>query len=140
MRGGDLDNTPNPRWLVTLDAVVGDYVLEKPRLKRMSTYVEEIAPLCKTNLLRLWQYTLKIPVDMDLVFTNNDETFAEQVWDYLDNRLTNPFHGFLWFPDRETLARQLAYRPDVVMVADLNERFGHYGTKGIAIERLLSGR
>lgn len=137
MQRGDLDNRLPPRWLFVFEGVIGRVPAERAadyrRAMRWSRFKRaancfEIEPHVQKVI---WDLTWRRDYRFDIV-TFLGAGFAEA----LEVRLTReslPFSN-LWPVTEETLAKRLAFMPDVMYVIHANpSRLLTYGNRGLLV-------
>lgn len=137
MQGGDLSNRLPPRWLFVFEGVIGFLPEERAtefklsvRFKRWRRAANcfEIHPHVQKVL---WDLMWRRDYRFDIVTFLGDE-FAEA----LEKRLTReslPFSN-LWAVTEDTLAKRLAYMPDVMYVIHGDTaRHLSYGNRGLLV-------
>jgi hypothetical protein len=83
-----------------------------------------------TSLLRLYLFTTKAGVTLEVVSFDLSDDELSKVMDTLDNMGTNPFRYFSSYESVNHLVSELPYRPEVLGVVDVDSRllrYGHWG-------------
>lgn len=139
MKGNDLDNAPTRRYYVLSDVVF----LKKSSLEREQSFLKKFLRHKITwmpdlaSLSRLWKFSEKHGVRLELVFVGDDAKDAVELWEVLDKGSANPFSDWVGFEHHEDIARSLAYRPDLLGVVDVPERVAMYGGRGMLAEGMV---
>lgn len=135
MEQGDLSNEVSPRLMVTYDVVTEDAVREK-RFLGVAYGITTRRTFDVVSLNRLWVYTRRLPLTLELVNFGVDDVAALSRLDELDRKYVNPFNISTGWQDVGELLAALPYRPDVIGVLDIEERRAHYGHRGIGMDYL----
>lgn len=133
MQGGDIANTTAPRLLVTYEALTTEAREDKTflGLKTGSKTRRVIDPVATT---RLWRYTQRIPLVVEMVNFGVDEEEAQRRLDLLDARGANAINVSSVYTGISDLVEDLPYRPDVLGVLDRPENLARYGRRGIDVD------
>jgi hypothetical protein len=135
MQGGDISAEVPPRILVVFEGLIGLLPGRKAEaqfaLYRRTHRYAKAAALFELNdaaVRRIWDMTWRHRHAVDAV-TFLGEEFAEPLRDVMDREQV-PI-GHLTVTEPHLLARELAYRPDIVAVYDANPANAlTYGAKG----------
>lgn len=136
MRGGDLDNSVVPRFMVTLDALCSDKKLPKKTWRKSWESIARETPIEPLALGRCWRTADKMNVRFECVVFGQPHEYAEALEDQLDRMGAHPIVWVSVYISPETLRSTLAFRPDVVAVVDVRERSLFWGSRGYAMEDL----
>jgi hypothetical protein len=85
-------------------------------------------------LNRLWQFTSRNEVTLELFDLECSEDDMQTVIEDIDRIGTNPFRWVSAYKDVQTLVSELAYRPEVAGVVDIPSRGLMYGSHYYAME------
>lgn len=114
--------------MVHLDVVVS----ERPEVTRLLG----IVPVVRTRsfydravLNRLWLFTSRKAVSLELFDTGCSQDDMDAVVEDLDRIGTNPFRWASAYPDLQRVVDELAHRPEVAGVVDVPSRGLRYGSR-----------
>jgi len=129
MLNGDISNEGPKRILVAESLIV----MKQPRLEKKF----KVFPSIKYDVLydrimlnKLWQYTTKHEVTLELISFEHDYDQLGEIYEKLDSAGLNPFRGYSYYKSPGKLAKDLAFRPEVVGVLDPENQL-RYGSKGL---------
>lgn len=128
MQGGDIDNGTPKRVLVHLDILVQ----ERPEVTKFLGIVPVVrsrAYYDRLVLNRLWQFTSKSGVNLELFDTGCTEDDMSAVMEDLESFGTNPFRWARTYDSITQLMDDMPYRPEVLGVVDVSSRALMYGSK-----------
>lgn len=135
MEHGDISNASSPRLMVSYELVT-QTTFTTNKFLGLTTGITTRRVFDVVALNRLWYYTSRSAVTLELINFGVDQTEATARLDELDTHFVNPFnHSTAWSGIDELLAT-LPYRPDVIGVADIPERQARYGLRGMGIDHL----
>ena len=148
MEGGDISNLSTPRMWVLEDVVLSREVVlvsEPPKKRwwsRKAPEVQDTAIVVQAAPLSLlWRHAQQWEssgMRMELVHIG-DANREEEILDLLDRYGSSPVSAVISFPTLVAVADHLAYRPDVLNVVDVDDRFMRWGGRGMTL-RDLGGR
>jgi len=135
MYKGDIANDIPRRVLVTYEAVTLEYQIDK---KFLGVKTGEVTRrrFDRVTLNRLWRYTSKSGVGIELVNLGADDEDLAVRQQELDQLGTNPINYLSHYRDMGDFLEELPYRPEVLGVLDTPDRQGMYGSRGIGMEHL----
>jgi hypothetical protein len=138
MYKGDISNELPKRFLVHLDVVV----TSTPEIKKVFKVIPQIKYKTEYNMAALSRFYLhasKVGDTLELVTTDKNLEYVQEVVDYLDKVGTNPFRYSTAYESIEHLVSELPYRPEVVGVVDIPQRLLRYGHWGYTFADLFGG-
>lgn len=145
MEGNDLSNMSTPRTWVIEDVVlsrepviaVSDQKARWWRRKAPQTPQEAVVvqPAPVSLLWRWGQRWAASGMRIELVHVG-DEAKGEEILDLLDRSSSSPFTGVIAFPTLVAVVDALAFRPDVLHVVDVDDRFMRFGGRGMPLRDL----
>lgn len=135
MQGGDISNVTAPRLLVTYEAL-SEEKTDTKKFLGFTTGTTTRRDLNPVALTRIWRYTQRLPVIVELVNFGVDQQEADRRLEQMDRRGTNPVNYSVVYDDVEELIGDLPYRPDVLGVIDVPENQSRYGSRGMGMEHL----
>lgn len=135
MQGGDISNAVAPRLLVTFEVMTREQVDERRVLGMVLGRATRrvVDPVAAT---RLWRYTQRVPLVVEMVNFGVDEEEAARRLGMLDARGANAVNHSSAYRDVDDLLDDLPFRPDVIGVLDVPGNQARYGRRGIGIEYL----
>ena len=128
MYKGDISNDMPKRVLVAENLII----LKQPRIEKKFKFI----PTVKYDIVydrillnKLYQYTTKNNVTLELVSFEHDGEDLEIIYNELDRAGVNPFRGFSYYKSPKKLATDLAFRPEVIGVLDPENQlvYGSFG-------------
>jgi hypothetical protein len=134
MQGNDIAGFFSPRVLVHADVVL-DYAEETTKVLGIFNRKHQVRVPNKQAMAHLWRFSTKVNVLLEL-FSEDPESVLNAMMDEMDARGSNPFRYVEGSIDIPTLARDLAYRPDVMGVIDLPSRRLMYGSRYLDLDEL----
>lgn len=126
MQGGDIDNTPSRRFVVTFDYVT----VRRPVIKKILGIVPHSSIEFEWDhmaLSYLWNQASRFGVVLELAVFG-DGFDKEGMMEQLDEYGTNPFNYIREYDNTVALARSLPYRNDVLGVVCTSSEAGAYGS------------
>lgn len=129
MQNGDISNELPVRIIVTTDVFLQTELKIQKKLKVFKVPKVEQS-INRQMLSRLYIYTTRQGVTLELASFTMDEVALGEFMDKLDNLGTNPFRYYTAYESVEHLVAELPYRPEVVGVLDTPSRqmrYGHWG-------------
>jgi anti-sigma factor ChrR (cupin superfamily) len=149
MQGGDISNLSTPRMWVLEDVVLSReevlvMTVEKKRWwsrKPPEPHTDEAVIVQPAPVSLLWRHAQQWATSgmkVELIHIG-DEDREEAIMTILDRGSSSPFSSVISFPTLEAVADHLAYRPDVLNVLDVDDRFMRWGSRGMTL-RDLGGR
>lgn len=129
MQNGDISNELPVRIIVTTDVFLQTELKIQKKLKVFKVPKVEHS-INRQMLSRLYIYTTRKGVTLELASFTMDEVALGEFMDKLDNLGTNPFRYYTAYESVEHLVAELPYRPEVVGVLDVPSkqmRYGHWG-------------
>lgn len=130
MQNGDISNTMPQRMLVALEVIQDTY--------RDTHKILGIIPTVKTRveynrlvLSHLYMISLKRGITLELIGFGKSDADMNEVMIYLDKYGTNPFRYASSYKSVDKLVAELPYRPEILGVVDIQERFLRYGRWGL---------
>lgn len=136
MKGGDISNETPGRIVVVLDLILEHKDVTEKILGVFSKHSVEVS-YNRMFLSKLWHFSGKIGVALELVSYEYSQTQMDEVLEDLNNLGTNPFAYAKAYPDITSLISEMPYRPELLGVVDTPERALMYGSKYIDIERVF---
>jgi hypothetical protein len=137
---GDISNLVVPRIVIVFDnylgilptkaaeAKFGTYIRFK-RWKKASRQFVLNAPVSQ----QIWDLTWRSKFSVDVVTHLGGEEFGDAIQEWVD-RYSLPV-GHVWFEEADSLARSLAYRPDIACVITTNHHHQFkFGSKGRIVQ------
>lgn len=135
MRNGDISNELPRRVLVATDVVLDVQVVVKKKLKFFK--VPELNKKLRRDVLsRLYLYTTRREVTLELISYDFDNEQLGSFMDSIDNAGTNPFRYYSSYESINHLMSELPYRPEVVGVIDAPDKLLRYGHWGLDFNQL----
>jgi len=135
MRNGDISNELPRRVLVVTDVVLDVQVVVKKKLKFFK--VPELNKKLRRDVLsRLYLYTTRREVTLELISYDFDNEQLGSFMDSIDNAGTNPFRYYSSYESINHLMSELPYRPEVVGVIDAPDKLLRYGHWGLDFNQL----
>lgn len=129
MQNGDISNELPVRIIVTTDVFLQTELKIQKKLKVFKVPKVEQS-INRQMLSRLYIYTTRQGVTLELASFTMDEVALGEFMDKLDNLGTNPFRYYTSYESVEHLVAELPYRPEVLGVLDAPSkqmRYGHWG-------------
>jgi hypothetical protein len=144
MMGNDLSNSPTPRYYVLAEVVFdrSEKVTTKVEgrwRKKERTEVSVVWTPNLRNLSALWLFSNDPvrPVRLEIVFADDLKNDGPELWYLLEDTPTaHPFNDFHVYESRDKIARDLAFRPDLLGVIDLPSKSAIYGGRGLTMQSL----
>lgn len=143
MENGDISNEATQRYWV-----IEDVVLERtPSLptqparkhwwqrKQPIQAPEEVITPALAQISQLWRFTQRYQssgIRMELVHLGSDDR-GEEILALLDALSASPFTAVVSFPTLSAVADTLAFRPDVIGVIDIDNRWMMHGSRGMSL-------
>lgn len=140
MQHGDIDNTPSPRWLITLEALTGGAPVPAKKWRNTWAQIASETPIERQVLGRLWQFTDHTACRFELVTFGLPTEYTDALLQRLDEMGVHPIFLATPYEDRKALQNELAYRPDVQGVVDTREGVLWWGVRGREVVNLLGLR
>lgn len=128
MEGGDISNGVSPRVLVHLDVVVAT----RPEITKFLGIIPTVksrAYYDRVALNRMWLFTSRQGVSLELFDTGCEQRDLDQVMEDLERIGVNPFRWATAYKTQQELVDEIPYRPELLGVVDLPERAFVYGSK-----------
>lgn len=135
MEKGDISDGVPPRLLVTYEAVTTS-VVEPKKILGVEVGSQTRRVFDRVTLNRLWRYTDRAPLRIELVNYGVTQDEADRRLQQLDEIGTNSINYSTAYADIDSLLRELPYRPDVMGVLDIPENQARYGLAGVGIDYL----
>lgn len=135
MEHGDISNAVSPRLMINYDVVTKN-VFTTTKVLGFRSGVATRRIFEPVSLNRIWRYTARSAITLELVNFGVDDAEAASRLEELDRKYVNPFNHSTAWVDIEELLEALPYRPDVVGVMDVPERQARYGLRGLGIDHL----
>lgn len=136
MRGGDISNETPGRIVVVLDLILERKDVTEKVLGIFTKQSTEIN-YNRAFLSKLWHFSGKIGVALELVSYEYTQSQMDEVLEDLNNLGTNPFAYAKAYSDISVLVAEMPYRPELLGVVDTPERALRYGSKYIDIGRVF---
>lgn len=130
MQNNDISNALPQRVIVTADVITDVYEDKKKKLGLIPV-TKKRTEYNRLVLSHLYMVSLKRGWTMELVSFSHTEDEMTDVMLYLDKFGTNPFRYGSSYKNVETLVNELPYRPEVIGVIDVPDRFLRYGRWGM---------
>lgn len=135
MLRGDISNEIPRRLLVTYEAITKNHVEDRKFLGlKTGTTTRRKFDLVALN--RLWRYTERAPLRIELVNFGVTDDEADKRLARLDMIGTNPVNYSRAYDDLQDLIGELPYRPEVLGVIDIPENQARYGLRGVGLDHL----
>lgn len=145
MQGGDISNLSTPRTWVLEDVVLSRepmMAVDPPKRswwrRKAPVSPQEAVVVQQGPVSLLWRYSQRWSesgMKIELVHIGTDERAAE-ILDLLDRSSASPFSDVIVFVSLEELVDHLPYRPDVMHLVDVDDRFMRWGSRGITLRDL----
>ena len=133
--GGDIDNGSPLRLLVTYEVVTEEFVAPRRRIG-IVVGTETRRRFDRVSLNRLWRYTERTPVRVELVNFGVPQSEADDRLRALDAFGMSSVNYSTAYEDLQELVEGLPYRPDVMGVVDVPENQARYGSMGMGLQHL----
>ena len=133
--GGDIDNGSPLRLLVTYEVVTEEFVAPRRRVG-IVVGMETRRRFDRVSLNRLWRYTERTPVRVELVNFGVPQSEADDRLRALDAFGMSSVNYSTAYEDLQELVEGLPYRPDVMGVVDVPENQARYGSMGMGLQHL----
>jgi hypothetical protein len=133
--GGDIDNGSPLRLLVTYEVVTEEFMAPRRRIG-IVVGMETRRRFDRVSLNRLWRYTERTPVRVELVNFGVSQSEADDRLRALDAFGMSSVNYSTAYEDLQELVEGLPYRPDVMGVVDVPENQARYGSMGMGLQHL----
>lgn len=133
--GGDIDNGSPLRLLVTYEVVTEEFMAPRRRIG-IVVGMETRRRFDRVSLNRLWRYTERTPVRVELVNYGVPQSEADDRLRALDAFGMSSVNYSTAYEDLQELVAGLPYRPDVMGVVDVSENQARYGSMGMGLQHL----
>ena len=131
MYKGDISNDAPKRVLVAENLII----IKQPRIEKKFKFIPTVKHdivYDRVLLNKLYQYTTRHGVTLELVSFDHKLEDLELIYNELDRAGVNPFRGFSYYKSPNKLASDLAFRPEVIGVLDPDNQLV-YGSFGLDI-------
>ena len=135
MYKGDLSNEVTKRILVTYESIT-EAVSVPTKFLGIVTGVRVDRKVDRRMLNRLWRYTDRFPIRLELVNFGVSQQKATERHDLIDQRGMNPFNYSIAYENIEELLVDLPFRPDILGVIDIPDNQARYGGRGLGVDHL----
>jgi hypothetical protein len=138
MLNGDISNELPRRFLVHVDAISRTTQNKETRLKIFTKTTNHVE-LDSAALSRLYIYTVRVGVTLELVSHYHSIDELDEVIERLNNFGTNPFRYHSVYESIDHIVQNLPYHPEVMGVLDTPTRVLMYGHWGVTFQDMFGG-
>jgi hypothetical protein len=138
MLRGDISNELPRRFLVHIDAIAKSETVTTKKFKLFNQTHNNIN-LDSVALSRLYVYTVKVGVTLELVTHYHTIAELDEAIELLDKAGTNPFRYHSVYESIENIVQNLPFHPEVLGVLDIPARVLMYGHWGVTFRDMFGG-